>query len=96
VRSFIAEPKAWKLRKWFFWVHLYAGLVVGLLALVIGLSGAALVYSPELEVGPRWASAAARNPMPLDDLARSVTRQYPGFRLEDIRFNTVGDATRFI
>jgi uncharacterized iron-regulated membrane protein/outer membrane receptor protein involved in Fe transport len=94
VRSFIAEPKTWKPRKWFFWVHLYAGLVVGLLTLVIGLSGAVLVYSPELEVAPRWAAAASQNPMPLDDLARAVTRQYPGFRLEDIRFNTVGDATQ--
>jgi outer membrane receptor protein involved in Fe transport/uncharacterized iron-regulated membrane protein len=92
--SFVRHPRAWKPRKWFFWLHLYAGLAVGLLALVIGLSGAALVYSPELEVGPRWASAPAAHPLPPDDLARVVMRKYAGFRLEDIRFNSFGDVTQ--
>lgn len=92
MHSFIANPRTWKSRKWFFWVHLYAGLAVGLLALVIGLSGAALVYSPELELAPRWASAPVAKPMMLDDLTRAAVRQYPGFRVEDIRFNTAGDA----
>ncbi|MBL8233533.1 MAG: TonB-dependent receptor, partial [Bryobacterales bacterium] len=91
---FVSNPRAWKPRKWFFQVHLYAGIVVGFLALVIGLSGAALVYSPELEVAPRWASASVSKPMALADLTRAVARQYPGFRVEDIRFSTAGIATQ--
>jgi uncharacterized iron-regulated membrane protein/outer membrane receptor protein involved in Fe transport len=75
-------------------MHLYAGLVVGLLALVVGLSGAALVYSPELEVAPRWTSAPVAKPIALDDLARVAAWQYPGFRVEDIKFNSAGDATQ--
>lgn len=92
--SFIKAPRTWKPRKWFFQVHLYAGLIVGLLALIIGLSGAMLVYAPEFESAPNWAAAAVANPMPLDELARDVSGRYPGFRLEDIRFNPAGDATQ--
>jgi hypothetical protein len=68
--SFVNAPRSSRVRQWLFWVHLCAGLGVGVLALVIGLSGAALVYSPELEVAPRWASAPVSNPMPLS--ARSL------------------------
>ncbi|MBL8177433.1 MAG: hypothetical protein JNK48_22340 [Bryobacterales bacterium] len=31
--------------------------------------------------------------MPLENLIRSVARRYPGFQVEDIRFNTAGLAT---
>jgi uncharacterized iron-regulated membrane protein len=93
-KSVVAHHHRGRRRAWVFRVHLYAGLVAGLWALTMGLSGAALVYAPELEAGPRWARAAAR-PLPLDELEQIVMRSYSGFRLEDVRFNTAGDATQF-
>ena len=89
--SFFLNPRTSLVRRWLFLIHLAAGLSVGSLALVAGLSGAALVYAPELELAPRWAQAPAPTPLSLDALARTAAERHPGFRLQDVRFNTAGD-----
>ena len=91
MRTFFTSPAHWKPRKWLFWIHLYTGLAVGLLALVVGLSGAALVYLPEIEGTAHQATAPVARAMPLGELARGVLEHYPGFEIEDVRFNTAGD-----
>src|SRR5687767_5490379 len=91
--TLLDSPRSWKPRKWLFWMHLYSGLILGLLLMVAGISGAALVYSPELEVAPGWADARAHNPLPPGRLLEIAGSRFPGFRLQDIRFNSHGDAT---
>jgi uncharacterized iron-regulated membrane protein/outer membrane receptor protein involved in Fe transport len=93
--SFLHSPRAWKPRKWLFWIHLYAGLAAGLLALVVGLSGAALVFAPEIELAASWPGKPAPNRLPLNTLTARVMRAHPGFRLQDIRFDAGGNANDF-
>ncbi|OHE79742.1 MAG: hypothetical protein A2107_01345 [Verrucomicrobia bacterium GWF2_62_7] len=93
--QFIHSPRSWKPRQWLFWIHLYAGLAIGLVTLVVGLSGAALVYAPELEIGPRRASAIVPDHLPIDVLTARVMNANPGFRLQDIRFDFYGNANQY-
>lgn len=93
--EFIRSPRSTSARRWLFQLHLYAGIGVGLLLLVLGLSGAALVYSPELEVAPLWGAGSVPERLPVDLLAARVMGGRAGFRLQDIRFDVHGNATVF-
>jgi uncharacterized iron-regulated membrane protein len=50
VRSFWVDPRKTKLRKWIFYIHFYAGLIAGMLFSVVGITGSAIVFVPELRV----------------------------------------------
>jgi uncharacterized iron-regulated membrane protein len=49
VKGFLTEPRRTVLRKVLFQLHLWTGLAVGLIAAVVGMSGAALVFREEIE-----------------------------------------------
>jgi uncharacterized iron-regulated membrane protein/outer membrane receptor for ferrienterochelin and colicin len=88
------SPRTSRTRRFLFQLHLWAGLGTGLLALVAGISGAALVYAPELELAPQWSSAAASRSLPFSELSRRALAAYPGYRLQDVRFDDHGNATQ--
>ncbi len=90
--SFFHSPRSSKPRQWIFELHLYSGLAIGLLALVVGLSGAALVYAPEFEMG---APAGPGPRLPLPVLAAKILDNYPGYALRGVRFDAQQNATEF-
>src|SRR5262249_40261468 len=49
VRRFWVNPRGTRLRVWLFNVHLYAGLALGSVITVVGLTGSLIVYKPETE-----------------------------------------------
>lgn len=93
--GFISSPRSTRLRSAAFWVHLIAGLGAGIVLLVLGLSGAALVYAPELEMGVSTASEALAGHQPEEQLGGTLLARYPGLRVRDIRYDRHGNATHF-
>ena len=66
-----------------FRVHSWLGLLTGVPLLLLGLSGSALVFKPELDrwLAPRVAPPPpGRAPVPLDSLYRRVSRRYPAVK----------------
>src|SRR5690348_2025603 len=62
------RPRQSRLRFWIFQVHLYCGLILSILATVIGLTGSWIVYKPEMErlsAGPISKVEPAGEPRPL-------------------------------
>ncbi len=45
---FWKSPRETALRRWIFQIHFYAGLMAGLVWTVVGLTGSAIVFVPEL------------------------------------------------
>lgn len=72
------------MRRIFLAVHKWTGLVAGITAVVLGLSGTALVYRAEIE---RWQArdwlevAPAGERLPLDQLAAAANAAWPAKRL---------------
>lgn len=89
--SFWSSPRSSRWRNWLFRVHLYAGLAAGLLLSVAGISGALLVYAPELETGASPARKRVDGPAP-EAVAASLLEARPGLRLRDVRFDRHGNA----
>ena len=89
--SFWTSPRGCRWRQWLFQIHLYAGLAAGALLAVAGLSGALLVYAPELETGASPASGRVQGPPP-EQTAERLLAARPGLRLQDIRFDRHGNA----
>jgi uncharacterized iron-regulated membrane protein len=44
----VHRPRTIAAREWLFQIHLYAGLIAGLYALLIGVTGSALVFAPQM------------------------------------------------
>ena len=80
-RSFLAAPRQTRLRFWLFQLPFYAGLVAGLLWLVVGVSWSLLVFIPELrrlEV-PGWTKVAqAGRPLPIQTIVNDLLASRPG------------------
>lgn len=76
-------------------MHLIAGLGAGTVLLVLGLSGALLVYGPELETGTSTAAGPLPSHLPEERLMEMLLQRYPGLRVQDIRYDRHGNATHF-
>lgn len=79
--GFLDRPQKLWWRKALFQVHLWCGLLIGLILLVVGLSGSVLVYQHELQ---EWQmpKAELRPGVPrinLDDLVAKVKQRFPGY-----------------
>jgi uncharacterized iron-regulated membrane protein len=97
LRTFFEQPNRLRARAWLFQVHLWMGLLLGLYMAVIGLTGSALIFRPEIE--PRLIDRAAHGTTPgkpfqaaWDNVRRAYPRhaistislnQYPGTTLDD-------------
>jgi len=91
--KFWMNPRGCRWRIWLAQAHLYAGLAVGVLMAVAGLSGALLVYAPELETGASPFSARLEPAPAPEETAARLLRTRPGMRVQDIRFDRHGNAT---
>src|SRR5712692_5419530 len=85
--SFLDAPRKTALRRWMFNIHFYAGLMAGLLWLVVGLTGSLIVFVPELrrvEV-PGWTKVSpAGQPLPLETLVQNVQHARPADQMQTI------------
>jgi hypothetical protein len=69
------------MRRALYLVHLYAGLFLGAAVVLVGVTGSAVVYRPEIEhlLNPEWFRASTVGEMrPLDELVANAVRTYPG------------------
>lgn len=69
------------MRRILYLIHLYAGLFVGAAVVLVGLTGSAVVYRPEIErlLNPEWFRVSVHGETrPLDELAASAVATYPG------------------
>ncbi len=87
-RVFIERPQQQWLRKLLFQIHLWAGIGLGLYIVMIGVTGAALVFREEIQhatemplVSKAELSGPAADPIAV---AENVVKQYPGHRLASI------------
>jgi uncharacterized iron-regulated membrane protein len=84
-RRLLYNPRASRLRLWMFNIHLYAGLSLGIVITLVGLTGSLLVYKPETE---RLLSASMatvqplRRTVPVQELYRNVHAFRPSDRID--------------
>lgn len=67
------------MRRALYLVHLYSGLVVGLVAVLVGVTGSAVVYRPEIErlLYPQWFRVQPNGETrPLDELMANALATY--------------------
>ena len=90
--SLLRRPKQHPLRRALFQLHLWTGVIAGLYLFVIGLSGALLVFRPEIQAAtyPEFFEIAGQG-APLADPASVVTEirsRYPDYRFSGFDFPT--------
>lgn len=81
-------------RKWFLNFHLWAGLVLGVLLLIVSLTGALLVFRSNLErrLDPhRWFVSPGATRLAPEELVARAVAAHPAGELESLRY--FGDAT---
>ncbi|MGH9898285.1 MAG: PepSY domain-containing protein, partial [Pyrinomonadaceae bacterium] len=88
IRSFfqnaLDRPRSLRLRKLVFDVHLYAGLLVGVFVLVVGVSGSAIVFEPEMTRALNSdITLVERTPgrASLQSIIDTLKKKQPGIRL---------------
>ena len=88
--TFWREPQKTVARRWIFDIHFYAGLIAGLLWLVVGLTGSVIVFVPELrrlEV-PGWTRVEpAGERLPIEELCQRILQERPGERMVNVQFD---------
>jgi uncharacterized iron-regulated membrane protein len=88
--SFWREPRKTVFRRWVFNIHFYAGLISGLLWTVVGITGAIIVFVPEIrrtEV-PGWTRVQPGAQMlPIETLVQLFAKERPTDKLETIYFD---------
>lgn len=88
VRQFIRRPQQVWLRWLNFQVHLWAGLILALYLIVIGLTGSILVFRPELERlshrSPWQDIREPRQPAEIATVVRNIEAAYPGQRITTV------------
>ena len=103
--GWLRSPQRMGLRRAVFQVHLWLGLVLTVYAVVIGLSGAALVFRPEIErglrpdlfhVGPALGELAMQRPTLAATIAATEAAR-PGWRVASVRdFDKPDEATTLL
>lgn len=97
LRTFLDQPNGVRVRAWLFQVHVWLGLGLGLYLAIIGLTGSALIFRPEIE--PRLIERSSHGSTPgrafqaaWDNVRRAYPdhaistfslNQYPGTTLDD-------------
>src|SRR5260370_23573202 len=82
VHRILYSPRASRLRVWMFNIHLYAGLVLGLVITLVGLTGSPMVYKRETE-RLRSSRIAAVQPLRATVSVEELYRQAHAFRPTD-------------
>jgi uncharacterized iron-regulated membrane protein len=88
--SFLDAPRKTAFRRWMFNIHFYAGLMAGLLWLVVGLTGSLIVFVPELrrvEV-PGWTKVSPAGQLQRRVAANAILHRHAG--AESVDSNSAG------
>ncbi len=84
-----------QLRTWLFPFHRYVGLAVGLLIVIVGLTGSLLVFQPEIDqflVRQRFGAIVPQAEMlPVQTLLANVEQAFPDLKLDSIHFQRSPD-----
>lgn len=78
--GFWTSPRKTRLRWWIFYIHFFAGLIAGLLFSIVGITGSAIVFVPELRVLEVPGHAVVRpagKALPFQLLAEKVQASRP-------------------
>lgn len=92
--TFVDQPRRTRLRAWLYQVHLWLGLIAGLVFGVVGLSGAIVVFRVEMNYLTTPGTSSVQpdvRRLPLDDLIGAVLREYPRDRVFNAAFDTGPD-----
>jgi uncharacterized iron-regulated membrane protein len=90
VRTFWRQPRKLRVRAWLFQMHLWVGLVLGLVISVVGLTGAIVVFRVELNRLTTPGTAYVRPAMKrlsLDELVARVQANRPLDRVRSVAFD---------
>jgi uncharacterized iron-regulated membrane protein len=87
-RRIINKPRTFALRGWLFQIHLYTGLLAGLYAIVIAVTGSALVFQTQMRdwIDRDLTRVTGSGPhVSADQVLLSVRKAYPDFPVMNIR-----------
>ncbi len=91
---FWQDPRKTAVRRWLFQIHFYAGLLAGILWTVVGLTGSAIVFVPELrrlEV-PGWTRVEPMaQQLSVETLVGRFQRERPTDRMHSIYYDFTPD-----
>jgi uncharacterized iron-regulated membrane protein len=75
-------------RKSLLWLHTWTGLTIGLVAVVVAVSGALLLFRPYLErrLDPRFTVTPGATRLPLDEIVARARAAHPAAELESVRY----------
>ena len=88
--SFWQNPRKTSVRRWLFQIHFYAGVIAGIVWTIVGLSGSAIVFVPELrrlEVSGWTRVQPAGERLPLESLIQRFQAERPHDKLFSIYFD---------
>lgn len=84
----VHKPRTLAPREWLFQIHLYSGLIAGLYAILIGVTGSALVFQPQMRdwLDRDLTRVAGSGPhVSADQVLASVRAAHPDFAVMSIR-----------
>jgi uncharacterized iron-regulated membrane protein len=80
-----------KIRNWSFYLHRYLGLIVGVIAIIIGITGSILVFYEEIDASILSQQVGqievTGNPLPLEVILKKVQSNYQDRK--DIKFDSI-------
>src|ERR1700678_3013647 len=88
LQRIVHKPRTLAPREWLFQIHLYSGLIVGLYAILIGVTGSALVFQPQMRdwLERDLTRVAGSGPhVSADQVLESVRTAHPDFAVMSIR-----------
>lgn len=96
LQRLLHRPRTFALREWLFQIHLYTGLVAGLYALLIGVTGSALVFQPQMRdwLDRELTEVAGSGPhVSAGQVIASITKAHPDFHIMSVRMPKDENAT---
>ena len=72
------------MRRFFFTLHLYAGLTAAAFILIFGLTGSIMAFEPEIDHVTHWHLSYVKphgRPLSLAEVGGIVSRSFPGERI---------------
>ena len=88
-KQFWYKPRQQRWRGWMFQIHLWAGIIIGLYAILIGLTGSVLVFREEIEaaIEPELIVVEPRDERAsLEKVAAEVSALFPNHQILGYRY----------
>jgi uncharacterized iron-regulated membrane protein len=99
LRALWHEPRRTKVRQWLFQIHLWSGLILGLVIGVVSLTGAIVVFRLEMNrlliPGTAYVAPAEKR-LPLDELVARIQENRPHDRVRNVAFDQGPDVAWMI